>query len=220
VGEALRTHLDRLGFRKTLSVLDEWNYGLLEPGPSDEQRASFITSALVYMQDAPIDVSALYRADNLYGRSGTTPNKTGNALIALGRMKDTPVRLATSGGDTNGFAVQAGRSKNGDTVQVLISNYQIPANFLGPRTGPNALNMGDFAVKLLERRRIEYRNNAGYDLRIDNLDARRRYLVERYRISASHDLSLSGSTEANGPTLHLTADLPPPGIELIVIKAR
>ena len=220
VGQAMRTHLDRRGFHKTLSVLDEWNYGLLEPGPPDEQRASFVTSALIYMQDAPIDVSALYRADNLYGRAGTTPNKTGNALIALGRMKDTPVRLATTGGDDNGFAVQAGRSKNGDTVHVLISNYQIPANFLGPRHGPNALSMGDFAVKLLERRSIEYRNNGGYDLRIDNLAARGRYLVERYRISANSDLSLSGSTEATGPTIQLSAELPAPAIELIVIKRR
>jgi hypothetical protein len=220
VGEAMRTHLDRRGFRKALSIIDEWNYGLIEPGPADEQRASFIASTLIYMQDAPIDVSALYRADNLFGRTGTTPDKTGNALIALGRMKDTPVRLAASGGDRNGFAVQAGRSKNGDRVQVLISNYQIPANMLGPRNGPNALDMGDFAVKLLERRSVEYRNNGGYDLRIDNLDRRARYLVERYRISATSDLSLSGSTEANGPSIQVTAEMPPPGVELIVIERR
>ena len=105
-------------------------------------------------------------------------------------------------------------------MQVLIKNYQIPANFLGPRTGPNAINMGDFAVKLLERRSIEYRNNGGYDVRIDNLDARSRYLVDRYRISATSDLSLSGSTEAAGPTIRLSAELPPPGVELIVIKKR
>ncbi|HEU4628037.1 MAG TPA: glycosyl hydrolase [Steroidobacteraceae bacterium] len=220
VGEAMRTHLDRRGFRKTLSVLDEWNYGLLEPGPPDEQRAAFVASALIYMQDAPIDVSALYRADNLFGRKGTTPDKTGNSLIALGRMQDTPVRLATTGGDDKGFAVQAGRSRDGDRVQVLISNYEIPANFLGPRNGPNALDMGDFAVKLLERRSIEYRNNDGYDIQIDNLDPRSRYSVESYRISADADLSLSRSTEAAGPTIRLSAELPPPGVELIVIRKK
>jgi xylan 1,4-beta-xylosidase len=220
VGTDMRARLDRYGFRKTLSVLDEWNYGLLDPIPPDLQRASFMTSAIVYMQDAPIDVSALYRADNVFGRTGTTPNKTGYALIALGRMKDTPVQLATSGGDEDGFAVQAGRSKNGDTVQVLISNYQIPANFLGPRSGPDALNLGDFAVKLLPRRSVTYRDNAGYDVLIDNLDARATYWVERYRISAASDLSLSDSTEARGPSIRLQAPLPAPGIELIVVKKR
>ena len=49
---------------------------------------------------------------------------------------------------TNGFAVQAGRSKKGDTVQVLISNYQIPAELLGPRKGPNVLKVGnEFSVQ-------------------------------------------------------------------------
>jgi hypothetical protein len=80
--------------------------------------------------------------------------------------------------------------------------------------------MGDFAVKLLERRSIEYRNNGGYEVQIDNLDRRGRYLVQRYRISASNDLSLSGSTEASGPTIQLSAELPPPGVELIVVQKR
>ena len=139
VGRAMRARLDQYGFKKTLSVLDEWNYGLLDPIPGDLQRAGFITSALVYMQDAPIDISALYRADNVFGKHGDTPDKTGQALIALGRMKDTPVRLAVHGADLDGFAVQSGRSKDGKTVQVLISNYQIPAEFLGPRNGENVL---------------------------------------------------------------------------------
>jgi xylan 1,4-beta-xylosidase len=108
IGQEMRRRLDAHGFRKTLSVLDEWNYGLLDPMPGDLQRAGFITSALVYMQDAPIDISALYRADNVFGRDGTRPDKTGQALIALGRMQDTPVQLATAGGDLDGFAVQAG----------------------------------------------------------------------------------------------------------------
>jgi hypothetical protein len=216
----MRARLDRYGFRKTLSVLDEWNYGLLDPIPPDLQRAAFITSALIYMQDAPLDVSALYRADNLFGRTGTTPNKTGSALIALGRMKDTPVQLGASGGDDDGFAVQAGRSKNGDTVQVLISNYQIPGNFLGPRSGPDALSLGDFAVKLLPRRSLTYLDNAGYDVTVDNLDARATYWVERYRISESSDLSLSGSREAHGPSIRVQAELSAPGVELIVVKKR
>jgi hypothetical protein len=136
-------------------------------------------------------------------------------------MKDTPVRLATAGGDLDGLAVQAGRSKNGDTVQVLISNYQIPAETLGPRKGPNVLKVGDeFEVKLLERRSVHYRDNAGYDLTIDKLSADRAYAVERYRISASNDLSLLDSTEQRGPRIRLHAMLPPPAVELIVLKRQ
>ncbi len=219
VGETIRKRLDHHGFRKTLSVLDEWNYGLLEPMPADLQRASFVTSALIYMQHAPIDVSALYRADNVFGRTGTTPDATGQALIALGRMQETPLQLATDGGDLEGFAVQAGRTRSGDTVQVLISNYQIPADFIGPRTGPDVLKIGnEFSVQLLERRSVTYRDTAGYSLTIDNLAAGRTYRIERYRISASGELSLSGTLEQRGPRIRLHATLPPPGIGLIVLK--
>ena len=52
-------------------------------------RASFVASALIYMQGAPIDAATLYRADNVFGLDGASPDKTGQALIALGRMKDT-----------------------------------------------------------------------------------------------------------------------------------
>ena len=221
VGREMRTRLDQYGFDKTLSVLDEWNYGLLDPVPPDLQRASFVTSALLYMQDAPIDISALYRADNVFGKDGTRPDKTGQALIALGRMKDTPLRLPVEGADLDGFAAQSGRSKDGKTLQVLISNYQIPAEFLGPRNGPDVLRIGtQFDVKLLARRTVTYRNNAGYDLTIDHLDEKRTYTVERYRISQSNDLSLLDSSEQRGPRIRLHAELPPPAIELVVLKTR
>ena len=221
VAKSVRARLDRNGFRKTLSMLNEWNYGLLEPGPSDLQRAAFITSSLLYLQDAPVDISAIYRADNVFGPKGTTPLKTGHALIAMGRMKDTPVRLAAAGGDDNGFAVQAGRSKNGDTVQVLISNYQIPPEFRGPRKGPNALTVGtEFSVALLERRSTQYSKNGGYDLTLDRLEGGRQYRIERYRISAQNDMTLVDTSMGTGPAIHLVGTLPPPGIELVVLKKQ
>jgi len=221
ISRDVRARLDRHGFRKTLSVLDEWNYGLIEPGPPDLQRAGFITSALLYMQDAPIDISALYRADNVFGRTGREPHKTGQALIALGRMQDTPRRLAVTGGDDDGFAVQAGRSRKGDAVQVLISNYEIPAEFIGPRTGENVLRVGDeFSVTLLERRTVHYHANRGYDLTIDNLEAGEPYVVERFRISRTRDFALVDSRVQSGPSIRLHAELPPPGIELVVLKKR
>ena len=221
VAQSIRTRLDKHGFRKTLSMVNEWNYGLMEPLPSDLHRASFITSSLIYMQRAPIDVAALYRADNVFGPKGTTPHKTGYALIALGRMKDTPQLLNTSGADDRGLAVQAARSNDGDTVQVLISNYQIPAEFIGPRKGRNVLAVGnEFSVDLLPRRTVSYADNRGYDLIIDHLQAGQAYTIERYRISAADDLSLVDTSMGTGPSIHLYATLPPPAIELVVLRKR
>ena len=219
IGRDIRARLDRYHFHKTLSVLDEWNYGLMEPIPGDLHRAGFVTSSLLYMQDAPIDIAALYRADNVFGPRGITPHKTGYALMALGRMKDTPYRLHTEGADEDGFAVQAGRTRNGDTLQVLISNYQVPAEFIGPRKGPNVLKVGtELSVVLLDRRAMTYIRNGGYDLTIDRLEAGAAYTIERYRISATDNLSLVDTSMGTGPTIHLYAALPPPGIELVVLK--
>jgi len=172
----------------------------------------------MYMQDAPIDISALYRADNVFGKDGATPDKVGQALIAFGRMKDTPSRLKAEGADLDGFAVQAGRSADGRTLQVLIANYEIPAELRGPRSTPNVHMPNVFDVSLLERRSVTYQNNSGYDLTIDNLVPAREYRVERFRISADSDFALVDSTTQVGPRVHLQAPLPPPGIELVVLK--
>jgi xylan 1,4-beta-xylosidase len=220
IAKDIRARLDKHGFAHTRSMVTEWNYGLMDPPPTSVQRASFITAALIYMQDAPIDAANLYRADSVFGSDGATPDKTGQALIALGRLKDTPYRLRVRGADQNGFAVEAARSADGRTVQILLSNYQIPAEFLGPRAADDVLHVPPvFDVRLLARRSISYRNNSGYDLTIDHLPANHRYSVERCRISAAHDFTQLGTTlYANAP-IRLQSELPPPGIELITIRA-
>ena len=220
ISKDTRARLDKHGFTHTRSMVTEWNYGLMDPMPTPVQRASFITAAIIYMQDAPIDAATLYRADSLFGFDGETPDKTGQALIALGRLKDTPYRLKVHGADLNGFAVEAARSADGRTVQVLLSNYQIPSEFLGPRAADDVLHVPPvFDVRLLARRSIAYRNNSGYDLTIDHLPANRRYSVERCRISPAHDFThLSTTLYANAP-VRLRNELPPPGIELITIRA-
>jgi hypothetical protein len=155
----------------------------------------------------------------VFGSDGSTPDKTGQALIALGRLKDTPLRLKVRGSDLDGFAVEAARSADGHTVQVLLSNYQIPAEFLGPRAVDDVLHVPPvFDVRLLARRSISYRNNSGYDLTIDHLPANRRYSVERCRISAAHDFTSLGTTIHTGGPLRLQDELPPPGIELVTIR--
>jgi xylan 1,4-beta-xylosidase len=219
ISRDMRARLDKHGFTRTRSMVTEWNYGLMDPMPTAVQRASFITAALIYMQDAPIDAATLYRADSVFGSDGATPDKTGQALIAVGRLKDTPLRLKVRGADLDGFAVEAARSADGHTVQVLLSNYQIPAQFLGPRAADDVLHVPPvFDVRLLARRSISYRNNSGYDLTIDHLPANRRYSVERCRISAAHDFTSLGTTIHSGGPLRLQEKLPPPGIELVTIR--
>ncbi len=215
-----RARLDKHGFSRTRSMVTEWNYGLMDPLPTAVQRASFITAALIYMQDAPIDAATLYRADSVFGSDGATPDKTGQALIALGKLKDTPYRLKVKGADLNGFAVEAARSADGRTVQVLLSNYQIPSEFLGPRAADDVLHVPPvFDVRLLARRSISYRNNSGYDLTIDHLPPNRSFSVERCRISAANDFTSLGTTlYANAP-IRLQNELPPPGIELVTIRS-
>ena len=215
----LRSRLDRHGLQGTRSILSEWNYGLSDKPPTPLVRASFVASALIYMQSAPIDAATLYRADNVFGTDGVTPDKTGQALIALGRMKATPVRLRATGADLSGFAVEAGRSRDGKVVQVLISNYQIPAAELGPRHTDDTLHVPRvFDVKLLPRRTLRYSDNGGFDLTIDHLPAGAAHVVELCLISADHDLRSGTLAKQSGPTVSVHQVLPPPGIALITVR--
>jgi hypothetical protein len=220
ISRDMRSRLDKYGFNHTESIVSEWNYGLVVPLPSALQRASFITATLIYMQDAPIDASALYRADSVFGSDGATPDKAGQALIALGRMKDTPVRLKVEGADLDGFAVQAARSQDGKLIQVLISNYQIPPEYLGPRSADDVLHVPPvFDVRLLARRSITYQNNSGYDLTIDHLPPARHYIIERCRISGADDFAPLGITTQAGGRIHLREKLAPPSVELVTVRA-
>jgi hypothetical protein len=219
IAQDLRMRLDGYGLTATRSFLTEWNYGLSDKPPSPLVRASFITSALIYMQDAPIDVATLYRGDNLFGTNGATPDKTGQALIALGQMKSTPQRLEVAGGDEDGLAVEAGRSADGHLLRVLISNYQIPAQFLGRRKGDDVLRVPHvFDVTLLLRRDVVYQDNAGFDLTIEHLPADRSYVMEHCRITEQDEFQLFSTVVAPGQPVHLREDLPPPGVELVTVR--
>jgi hypothetical protein len=215
----LRSRLDRHGLHATQSILSEWNYGLSDKPPPPLVRASFVASALIYMQGAPIDAATLYRADNVFGADGATPDKTGQALIALGRMKATPVRLKATGADLGGFAVEAGRSSDGRVVQVLISNYQIPAAELGPRHTDDTLHVPHvFDVKLLPRRTLGYSDNGGFDLTIDHLPTGAPHVVDLCLISAGRNFASGTLAEQSGPTVRVHQVLPPPGIALITVR--
>jgi hypothetical protein len=171
------------------------------------------------MQDAPIDAATLYRADNVFGSDGATPDKTGQALIALGQMKTTPARLEVVGADADGFAVEAGRSSDGRLVRILISNYQIPAQLLGRRKGDDVLHVPPvFDVRLLSRRDVDYHDNGGFDLTVQHLATDRSYVIERCRITAQDDFKPLRTVIAPDAAVHITERLPPPAVELITVR--
>jgi xylan 1,4-beta-xylosidase len=211
VARELRPILDASGFGSTKNVLDEWNADPAVQDMSKAARAAFIASALIYMLGGPIDAQTFFRNDaELVGNKGV-PDEVGHAIGAFGSLKSTPVLIRTSGSDESGFAVAAGRSQDRRVVQVLISNYQIATKYLQPRD--------NWDTALPERRTLQYHDNGGYDATI-NLPTQGKYQVKRYRINESSNFALVDQSMQIGPTIHLQAALPPPGVELIVITAN
>jgi hypothetical protein len=213
----MRELLDSHGFARTQLILDEWNVlGINADLLTMAGRAAFTASAIIYMQDSPIDAQTFYMGPNLFGEDGKTTNKVGQALVALGRMKRTPVRLAVSGADTQGFAVQAGRSDDGTEINVLISNYEVPASLRGARKGGN--KVAGF-LNLLPRRELKYERNQGFDLSLTSLKPDQFYRIERYRINDVWDYRLLNTVTLKGSEVAIRGTLAAPGIELVVIKA-
>jgi xylan 1,4-beta-xylosidase len=216
IGKKIRSILDAHGFRSTKNVLDEWNVDLFDRDLSKAGRAAFAVTSLIYMLNAPIDLQAYYRADPSFRTADGKPDAVGDALTAFGMMKDTPVLLKTSGSDDVGFGVLAGRSKDGRTIQVLISNYQIAAKSLGPRPNGDVLHIPNIMdVTLPPRRSLTYHDNGGYDLSVAVPVGK--YRVTRYRISDTQNFTLVDETSQSGPQLRLQSPLPAPGIEFIKI---
>ena len=217
IGRQIRAILDARGFKSTKNVLDEWNVDLFDRGLSKAARAAFAATSIIYMLDSPIDLQVYYRADPSFRTADHTPDAIGQGLTALGMMKDTPVLLKTTGGDDDGFAVLAGRSKDGRILQVLISNFQIAPKFLGPRANGDVMHIPNIMdVTLPPRRAITYHDNGGYDLSVEL--AQGQYKITRYRISEDKNFAQMDQSQASGPKLRLQAPLAAPGIEFIKIE--
>ena len=234
ISQNIREILDARGLTKTESVLSEWN---LTPDFTEAakarlrgtENAAFIGAALTYFQDAPLDHAQLYRGDaawmGLFDLN-SRPFKTAYTFEAMGEMLSTPQRLAAQGADTFGFAVLAGRSADGNTVQILISNYEIPKQMHPmkiPAEVSKVLPPLDFSkLKFLPRRTdIVYRDNAGYNLTIDNLPwGKNAFRVRRYRIDGTHNFEPVEEKSGDGGRLELSNALAPDSVELIVLQKR
>ena len=142
---AMRKVLDEYGFRKTENHLNEWNYlpdndwrpifvagqGIMRQRWIEKMGgshgAAFVTCALIYLQDSPLDVANYYSGDtNLFGlfnRFGV-PKKTFHAMRAFQMLMETPLRLKASGSRFGQTAFCAGISQDGASVTILVSNFR------------------------------------------------------------------------------------------------
>ncbi|MGA9392313.1 MAG: hypothetical protein WBV69_17940 [Candidatus Sulfotelmatobacter sp.] len=235
LAKEIRAILDTHGFPRAESILSEWNLSadFTEPEKAELQgahNAAYIGAVLSYLQDTSIDHAHFYRGDaawmGLFDLDGKY-FKTAHSFEAMGKMLDTPQRLAVQGADTFGFAVLAGRSTDGNTVQILISNYAIPANYkpdlmpMPPELQKASPPMPDMSkVKFLPLRTdIVYRDNAGYNLAIKNLPwGAAPFSMKRYRISKTQSFDLVDDATGKEGALHLSNSFAPDTVELIVLK--
>jgi xylan 1,4-beta-xylosidase len=221
IGKDVRRVLDAHGFRGAENIVGEWNANA-DPNSQGQQPqaamqyAAFAAAAQVYLQDSPVDRSLFYRGDaggvlGLFEINGNYRKKA-YAFQTLGALLDTPERLAVSGADDLGFAVLAGRSADSKTVQVLISNYEIPEAYRN-RPQTQAARGG-----LQPRSGIQYQNNRGYHLTVRRLPwGNGKFSVVRYRTTPTENWAETHGS-GGGDTFEIGTPLPPPGTELIVIR--
>jgi hypothetical protein len=237
IAKEIRGILDTHGFPHAESILSEWNLSadFTESEKAElqgEHNAAFIGAVLSYFQDTSIDHAHFYRGDaawmGLFSPDGNY-FKTAYTFTAMGKMLDTPQRLPVDGTDTFGFAALAGRSADGNTVQILISNYAIPPNYkpdlmpMPPELQKAAPPMPDMSkVKFLPLRTdVVYRDNRGYILNIRNLPwGKAGFSIKRYRISKTQNLELVEDGYGKEGALNLSNPLAPDTLELIVLARR
>ena len=237
LAQKIREILDERDLTKTESIISEWN--LSADFTSDEEatlrgpeNAAYIDAVLSYFQEAPIDHAHFYRGDaawmGLFDRQGNYL-KTAHAFQAMARMLNAPHRIRASGGDTYGFAALAGRSQDKNTVQILISNYAIPAGYKPhelqmpsalAKSGPPLPDFSKIAF-LPVRKGIIYHDNAGYNLEVNNLPwGNAHFTVKRYRISKTENLDLVEEKRGYGTAYTVSAPLAPDAVELIVLQRQ
>lgn len=240
--EMIRQALNAAGFTDIPIVLSEWGYDLMGSA-TIQQLAAYESASLAYMQDAPTLAQQYLEVLSMNGgvtdRSGKL-TVAGHAYLANSSLRATPTRLKVRGADTMGFTTLAGAATtiSSDTpheIRVLITNYEIPADNRGPFANGRGISgyrtpvtndllcstLADMCFQEMPRVDATYTDNGGYDLTVDNLPnwAADGFAVNRYRMDATHSGSLVDSTTSTGTSLRLTATLPAPSVELVVIRA-
>jgi hypothetical protein len=223
IAREIRLLLNSYGLRRTESHADEWNMSLDERPQKQNslESAAFTATALIYMQDAPVDLSHYYSGnagDMGPFESDGSLRKKAFVFKATSQMLETPQRVEATGADTVGYAVLAGRSRNSKKVQILISNYEM-GPVVNPPVGtpPGIPGVETFTPK---SDRIRY-TDKGYALTVKNLPwGSGEFGVRRYRITEKENLTLAGESTSRGGSLSMVNELAAPGVELIVLEAR
>ena len=135
--------LDKYGFSKTESVLDEWNYfpgdwhsqevdakyrkGLFANQMGGPRGAAFDASVLIDLQDTTVAIADFYQGTNmfwggLYDEFGV-PFKPYYTFKAFKFLLATPQRARVAGSDPNGIAAIAGLARDKSEATILISNF-------------------------------------------------------------------------------------------------
>ncbi|MGH9559392.1 MAG: GH39 family glycosyl hydrolase [Bryobacteraceae bacterium] len=223
IAKQIRELLDARGLQRTESHMAEWNISTDNSAPvrpihESMMNAAFTGAVMSYLQDAAVSKALIYRGDSLPSglfNSEGAPLKKFYAFKAMGEMLRTPRRLAVTGADTIGFAALAGISNDGKTIQILISNHEIPKE-LKPLHPKPALKFQRVPI-----RTVEYKDNRGYKLTVDKLPwGKSGYTVKRYLLDQTHDFTQVEDRAAKGASLELSNELPPPSVELITLQKR
>ncbi len=220
ISRVVRNILDSNGFQSAENHCTEWNGVLTDWGKRFEMNpAAFTATALIYMQDA-VDVSHLYSVNGMFSKGdvlsyGSTYSKAAYVMKAYGKMLQTTQRIEVNGGDTYGLGVLAGRSADGETVQVLISNFEIDRSNARPRID----EPGSRSIPL--RKIFPYENNDGYEITINNLPwEKEKFIAQHYRISETDNFNLVSETSGKGGIFTVNNPLEPPAVELIKLQRK
>jgi xylan 1,4-beta-xylosidase len=225
IAREIRLLLNAYGLRHTEIHSGEWNLSIRDQEPQKQNSAAaaaFTATVLVYLQDAPIELSHYYSGiagDMGLWESDGSPRKKAQAFKAAGMMLDTPQRIEATGADTVGYAVLAGRSRNARKVQVLISNYEMGP--VAPEPLPTLPGVPGVETYTPKADKIRYVDNQRYNLTVKNLPwGNGEFSVKRYRVTKKDNFTLSGAVAAKGGSLTISNELAAPGVELIVLEAQ
>jgi hypothetical protein len=125
---AIERLLDRHGLSGTQVIVSDWGTSVgasYDPEDSAREAAQLVASATCW-QDTRLSLAfrswpGMGTAPGLLAAGGGL-SPLGRAFLLMGRFEDTPRRVAVQGGDQLGYALLAGKSKDGKLVQVAIAD--------------------------------------------------------------------------------------------------
>ena len=160
LGQKFREMLDRHGYVKTESILDEWNYlkGWTDEFPytcrmiSDTKGAAFVAAALSLGQSAPIDMLMYYDArpgsvfNGLFDLYTLKPRPAYYAFLAWSWLRDLGTQVSATVTDApSGETVVATAARKDGKLGVLVTRYTDDDNRVAPESVKVVLPHGAFA---------------------------------------------------------------------------